>query len=367
MVLFLVGSQFQQSCSVQRIGDAPGLRPRFTRDILSAAATAMIDARHAESTKKTRSTQMKAYFRFADEVGIQHFPPTCDETVLYASWLMLTTCSRADSLRQYLAALRVYAAQLGHWVPSPTEFPDLLGVVKGAARLFPGPSRRSLPVTPAILRNLLCSVPPAGATATQLVTLQVLKDTALLLFLTMLRGSNLFPSHPAAADPVRNLTWEKVRRVEGGVIITITMSKTNQNRERVHEIPLAAAPGSLFCPVQALERLRVMRGTTPAPTDHVLMIPSTDGSWSPLCKTHFLKWFRGRLEQMGLDSTRYHVHGYRHGAIQLAILSGNDITLIKLHSDHLSDAIMVYANVEPEKRNIIASSMVTALDRHAAM
>ena len=327
----------------------------------------MINARHADSTKKTRSTQMRTYFRFADEVGILHFPPSSEETVMYASWLMLTTCSRVDSLRQYLAALRVYAAQLGHWVPSPTECPDLLGVVKGAARLFPGPSRRSLPVTPAILRNLLCSVPPAGASYVQLVTLQVLKDTALLLFLTMLRGSNIFPSHPAAADPVRNLTWEKVRRVEDGVIITVVLSKTNQYRERVHEIPLAAAPGSLFCPVQALERLRTMRGIVPAPDDHVLMFPSPDGSWSPLCKSHFLKWFRGRLDQMGLPSSRYHCHGFRHGSIQLAILSGNDITLIKLHSDHVSDAIMVYANVEPQKRNIIASSMITALDRQAAL
>ena len=363
MALFLVGSPSQLNCSALRPGRAAAPRPRLSRDVLSAAATAMIDARHADSTKKTRSTQMRTYFRFADEVGIQHFPPTCDETVLYASWLMLTTCSRVDSLRQYLAALRVYAAQLGHWVPSPTEHPDLLGVVKGAARLFPGPSRRSLPVTPAILRNLLSSVPPAGASPVQLVTLQVLKDTALLLFLTMLRGSNLFPSHPAAADPVRNLTWDKVRRVPGGVIITITLSKTNQYRERVHEIPLAASPGSLFCPVQALERLRLMRGTTPAPSDHVLMIPSSSGSWSPLCKTHFLKWFRGRLDQMGLPSARYHVHGYRHGAIQLAILTGNDMTLIKLHSDHLSDAVMVYANVQPEERNIIASSMIAALDR----
>ena len=195
----------------------------------------------------------------------------------------------------------------------------------------------------------------------------MLKDTALLLFMTMLRGSSLFPSHPAAADPVRNLTWDKIRRVEGGVIITVVLSKTNQNRERVHEILLAAAPGSLFCPVQALERLRTMRGVLPAPTDHVLVLPSAEGVWSPLCKYHFLKWFRGRLDQMGLDSARFHVHGFRHGSIQLAILSGNDITLIKLHSDHLSDAIMCYSHVEPAKRGVIASSMIEALDRHASM
>ena len=65
------------------------------------------------------------------------------------------------------------------------------------------------------------------------------------------------------------------------------------------------------------------------------------------------------LHQLALDHT---INTPKQIAIQLAILSGNNMTLIKLHSDHLSDAIMVYANVEPEKRNIIASSMIAALD-----
>ena len=357
MMLFLLGLQYQQRSSSRPIGNV-----HLTRETLVAATEVLKEAQHADSTKRTRSSQMRTYFRFADEVGIRHFPPTARETVLYASWLMLTTCSRSDSLRQYLAALRVHAAGLGHWVPSPTEFHDLQAVVRGAARMFPGPSRRSLPVTPVILANLLNTRPPPQASWRQITTLQVLKDTALLLFLTMLRGSNLFPSHPAAADVVRNLTWGKIRKVDEGVIITVTLSKTIQSQERVHEIPLAAAPGSLYCPVQALERLHAIRGSPPAPTDHVLVIPDNTGTFSPLVKYQFLKWFRSRLDQMGLDSSKYHIHGFRHGSIQLALLSGNNITLIKLHSDHMSDAIMCYSHVEPEKRGIITKSMITALD-----
>ena len=177
----------------------------------------------------------------------------------------------------------------------------------------------------------------------------------------------MFPSHPAAADPVRNLTWDKIRKVEGGVIITVVLSKTIQYRERVQEVPLAAAPGSIFCPVQALERLWAMRGGGAAPTDHVLTLPDEHGVFTPLVKYQFLKWFRGRLEQMGLDSTKYHIHGFRHGSIQLALVSGNNITLIKLHSDHMSDAIMCYSHVEPAKRSVITSSMIAALDRQVTL
>ena len=66
---------------------------------------------------------------------------------------------------------------------------------------------------------------------------------------------------------------------------------------------------------------------------------------------------------MGLDSSKYHIHGFRHGSIQLALLIGNNITLIKLHSDHMSEAIMCYSHVEPEKRGVITESMIAALDR----
>ena len=332
---------------------------------LVAAADVLADAEHAESTKKTRSAQMRAYFRFADEMGLADFPPSAEECRLYAVWLMVSVCSRADSLRQYLSALRVYAARRGHWVPSPTEFGPLLAVVRGAARRFPGPSRRSDPVTPAILTNLLTSRLPDNPTPVQRITLQVLKDTALLLFLTMLRGSNLFPPYPGAACKIRNLTWDKVRRTGDSVIITVLLSKTVQFRQRLHEICLVAVPGSMFCPVAALDRLRDMRGGLAAPDDHVLQLPRADGTWRPLVKYEFNRWFRARVEDMGLDPARFLVHGFRHGSIALAMLKQNNVTLIRLHSNHISEAIFCYSNVDPAKRTAVSAAMIAALDEQA--
>ena len=297
-------------------------------------------------------------------MAIHDFPPSPDEVRLYAVWLILTVCAKADSLRQYLSALRVYAARRGHWVPSPTEYGPLLAVVKGAARVFAAPTRRSRPVSPEILTNLLLSLPPPGATLVQLVSLQTLKDTALILFLTMLRGSNLFPANHAAIDPLRQLTWEKIRRVHDGVVISIILSKTVQYRERIHEIHLAASPGSLFCPVAALDRLLAARGGAALPTDLVLQLPAADGTWAPLMKYQFVHWFRGRLAEMGEDPSAYSVHGFRHGSIQHAILHQGNMTLIRLHSNHMSDAIMCYSHVDPAKRRAVSAAMVSALDDH---
>ena len=305
---------------------------------------------------------MRAYFRFADEMGITVFPPSAEDCRLYAVWLMLSVCSRPDSLRQYLSALRVYAARRGHWVPSPSEYGPLQAVVRGAARRFPGPSRRSDPVSPGILTNLLLTRLPERPSAIQRITLGVLKDAALILYLSMLRGSNLFPPYPGAACRVRNLTWNKVRRTADSVVVTVLLSKTVQFHQRLHEIRLVAVPGSIFCPVAAFDRLRDIRGGLAVADDFVFQLPQPDGSWRPLVKYEFNQWFKARLVDMGLDPRRFLVHGFRHGSIAWAMLHQGDITLIRLHSNHISEAIFCYSNIDPEKRTAVSAAMIAALD-----
>ena len=327
-----------------RPGPGRPARPGLTRQFLVAAVEVLQRANHAESTKKTRKSQLRAYTEFTGEMGIAHFPPTAEEVVLYASWLMFTKCSKADSLLQYLSALRTYCSSKGAWIPSPSEYGPLRCLVNGTRRLFPGPTRRSKPVTPTILTGLVLSRPPEAASWRQSVTLQVFRDCSLLLFFTMLRSSNLFPPHPAAASPVRNLTWDKVRLVPGGVVITVLLSKTEQFREKVHEISLTAKPGSIFCPVAALFRLRDIRGPgVAAPTDHVLMLPQAGISWRPLVKYEYLEWFRGRVRAMGFNPDDYLLHGFRHGGISWGLLNQTNVTLVQLQSGHMSSGSLSHA------------------------
>ena len=309
---------------------------------------------------------MNVYFAFADEMSINHLPPSPDEVRLFAAWLMLTHCSKESSLRQYLSALKTYCAIRGLFVPSPTEYPPLAAVVRGAARSFPGLTRRGKPVTPAILVNLVRTKPPAGAGWRARTTLQVYKDTAIILFFSMLRGSNIFPDSLATVNKIRQLTWDKIRRVDNGVVITVLLSKTVQFGEKLHEIPLVACPGSEFCPVGALDRLLQMRGGRAAATDLVLQLPGPAGNWGPLLKHQFIGWFKGRISAMGLDATFYFCHSFRHGSIALALLHHDNVTLIKLHSNHISDCIMTYSQIPAEKRTAVYTAMLNAVHDHAA-
>ena len=94
---------------------------------MEAAADTLQAAQHAPATKKTRNSQVEAYFAFAEEMGVESFPPSPPEVRLYAAWLLLSRCRKESSLRQYLSALRVYAKNLQPpaWIPAPTEYGPL--------------------------------------------------------------------------------------------------------------------------------------------------------------------------------------------------------------------------------------------------
>ena len=140
-------------------------------------------------------------------------------------------------------------------------------------------------------------------------------------------------------------------------------AKTNQYHQRVHRVVLREKIGSVSCPVQALRRLRDMRGI-PAPElrGHVFQIPTRTGGWTLLTKPTVNKWFKGRITAMGLPADRYLLHGFRHGAISLALVEEPNINMVKLQSDHLSEAVWCYAQVAVDRRLSVASKMVDALD-----
>ena len=297
---------------------------------------------------------MKAFDEFCLQMSITSFPPSPDEVTSWASWLMLTKCTRETSLRQYLAGLKTHFNQLNMWVPSPREYGPLGAVVD---------VRRSLPVSIPILHNLVATRPPPQADDRQRLVLQILKDASIILFFSMLRSSSLFPPTAGEADRERNLTWERVRFTDFGAVISVSLAKTSQYRQKMHRVVLREKPQSVFCPVAALRRLQEMRGL-PAHTlrDHVFQLPVPGGGWSILTKQTVSSWFKGRIRAMGLDDERYMLHAFRHGAIALALAEEPNIAMIKLQSDHLSDSVWTYSQVDVNRRLSVASKMLDALD-----
>ena len=80
-----------------------------------------------------------------------------------------------------------------------------------------------------------------------------------------------------------------------------------------------------------------------------------------MVRYEFCRWFKYRVAMMGLDSSRFHIHGFRHGSLATALLHEPNVTLVKLSTNHLSDAIFVYSNIAAEKRLQVTRTMLNVV------
>ena len=163
------------------------------------------------------------------------------------------------------------------------------------------------------------------------------------------------------------LCWENVTPLQNditkGILVTDPKSKNNQFGERDHLIPLAAASNPLLCPVKSILALVKIYGKKhccgPTP---VFQTPNEDGSFTPVMRHKFDRWFKTRLGSMNLDPSLYTLHAYRHGGIQECLLAEQNFALCKLSSDHSSDAILQYAFIPPERRLHISQKVNRSLE-----
>ena len=85
-----------------------------------------------------------------------------------------------------------------------------------------------------------------------------------------------------------------------------------------------------------------------------------------MLKPVLLTWFRGRLAQMSLDPEKFSMHAFRHGSVSLALAEEPNLALVRLATDHSSEAIWAYANVELAKRKSVSAAMLEAVHQAAA-
>jgi hypothetical protein len=154
-----------------------------------------------------------------------------------------------------------------------------------------------------------------------------------------------------------------MKKFTGGIVLSIVLAKTIQFSERVHEIALAARPGSVFCPVAALRKLVLLRhGTKTGDGDLIFQIP-VNGSWRPLCKDHVVTILRAQLVKMYLCPTDYSFHSFRHGGLQAAVRAQPNLELVKLQSGHMSDAVHVYTQMPGASRMVTGAKMLELMER----
>ena len=223
-------------------------------DLLPLAVRFLQKHAWAPQTRASLSSECRAFYAYCDLANIHSFPVDGVQLTLYATWLAMTgRVTAADSLRQYVSAVSTLHRSMGLSCPTPSQYGPLQQVITGFRRLAQRPTKKSLPITPPILANLLASRPNHPLCAVQAKFLTVLRSFTLLIFQTMVRSSNMVPPNRSNIDFKMILTWDKIRRIQSGVVITIVKSKTIQFGERIQQIPLASSMTSQICPVVTLD------------------------------------------------------------------------------------------------------------------
>ena len=317
----------------------------------------------ARNTRKALNSQARAFKEFAELADIQFLPITGEQLCWFAIWLYVVRGLKSPkSIRMYLSAVRTMHRKIGLTCATPSSYGPLDQCISGLKRLLQHRVKKAKPITPGILRNLLLSPPSTLLCPIQTQIITTFRALTLLLFQSMLRSSNMMPENRKDFDDRYVLKWGNVDKVEFGVLLTVTMSKTNQFGEFDHVIPLAASPDPRFCPVAALESLAKMYGPDYMGDDQpVFQLPTPSGKFVPVKKQEYVDRLRARLDGMGLPSADFSVHSFRHGGVQQCILHEPNRALVQLASGHSSEAIMGYAQIPPHRRMAISAKVNRSL------
>jgi hypothetical protein len=254
---------------------------------------------------------------------------------LYLQWQSLTVDPK--NLKTKLSAIRYLHERMGYvWIP-PSERFMVHRCMMGLKRLCLTPTKRKLPITPALLMRMrLC---PDIDWSTPVMV--VIWGAMLIAFFCFLRKDNFTVEKADAFNTRKHLCRGDVVFGRSDMTFTFRHSKTNQFHARVHRTKAVHIPGHLLDPMRAvINAFRVCPHATAS--EPAFAVPSRDGGTTPLTHRLFVETLRYCLGKIGVDPSMFSGHSFRRGGATFAHRMGVPPLLIKLMGDWSSDAYMAY-------------------------
>lgn len=190
------------------------------------------------------------------------------------------------------------------------------------------PTRQRPPIDARVLKSIVTYWRTEGTTGF------ILAATAIMMFVTNLRQSNLFPTSKIAFDPTRQLVWADLIWRPNYVKVQIKWGKAQQKTvSRFQKIPRATDPTMcLFSALQGIRR-RNQRSCDP-------IFAFTDGS--PLPISYVAKRWANAIAALGLQSLGFTMHSLRRGGARYLQDMGVEHTNIARHAGWRSAAMYDY-------------------------
>ena len=178
---------------------------------------------YSESSRKTKSVQLRRYDRFCLDDGVLSYPLDSGIMRRYVAHLSKDLCY--SSIQQYVSAVLVYSKMLGY-APETRETLGLVWILGGVKR-YKGN----------FVESSSCLFPQDLLLIKTFLIMSVMEDlvfwvACLIMFRTLLRGSNVLYSDMC-------LMYGDVKLCDWGVIFNVSKTKTIQYKQRSLEIPVA--------------------------------------------------------------------------------------------------------------------------------
>ena len=246
-------------------------------------------------------------------------------------------------MRNYLYGIRTLHVLLRE---EPPDFKDIEVrlTLRGLTKIMVTPVKRAQPMTPEILAEML------GFLNLNKHSDRVFWAIMLIGFFGFLRKSNLVPDSVASFDPVKQLTRNHITFKGDIAIISVTWTKTIQNREKLLEIPLFPIPGSALCPVAALKTLLLKPGRGHNPL-------FGKGNKVTFTYTQLQAKMRTVLKRAGYRQQAFSLHSLRRGGCGFAHRSGVPESLIQVQGSWASEAYKRYLSYPIEMRALVSLKM----------
>jgi integrase len=288
-------------------------------DRIADVASRILAADKAENSQRAYESRMRAWGSFCVQHGAQAFPA---EPVTVIGWIasMADAGLSLSTIRQSVAAMRYACAMRGE--PSPTDDPEVIRAVRGAARLYGRPRRPKK----ALLLDGLRKTLPAGRGERSIQARALL----LLGWYSALRRSEL------AALRVGD-----VEVTDEGLVIHVRRSKTDQSGQgTMRGVPYQS--DSALCPVRAVTRWASTRsaGQAERPEDPFFRVILRGGRVSD--RGIGPKWVarvvQRTCERAGMSPKDFAGHSLRRGFATEAARRGKPLEAIQHHLRHASIA-----------------------------
>ena len=272
-------------------------------------------------------------------------PPSENTLVFFVTHCASVLHLRYDTIKTYVCGVRHHYILQGFSKPldpKGTGLERLKLTLRGIKRSQCNQQRKRLPLTSAIMRELLSATDTFGLDN---FDKRLLQAALIISWFGGLRCGELTVS--SSFDTSCNLCYCDAKIVHFNslgkcLLLTLRASKTDIFREGV-TLHLFSTPFDL-CPVKIFEKYLFVRNTRDHSPYSPLFITSNG---APLSRSVYIKWLHGLLSSTGKSNVLFNGHSARKGMATTLAASGVSDHVIRLLGRWASDVYRRYITTPP--------------------